>query len=88
MQPEWRNSKTESMRGMAKLDPKDENQPTMQGVCGGAYYAEGTAKEKAQGRRAWLGPGAKRRPLHIRIMGSQDPEHSRLYGLGGAWVFL
>lgn len=65
---------------MAKLDPK--NQPIMQGVWRGACFAEGTAKEKAQRKgRAWLSPGAKRRPLHISIMGSRDPEHSRLYGL-------
>lgn len=73
---------------MAKLDPKDENQPTMQGTWRGACFAEGTAKEKAQRRgRACLGPGAKRRPLRISIMGSRDPEHSRLYGLVGSLGF-
>lgn len=89
MQPEWRNAKTESMRRVrAKLDPKDENQSTMQGVWGGACFAEGTAKEKAQRRRrARLGPGAERRPLRISIMGSQDPEYSRLYGLVGSLGF-
>lgn len=33
---------------MAKLEPRDENQPSVQGVRGRACLAEGTAEAKAQ----------------------------------------
>ena len=46
---------------MAKLHPKDENKPIMQGTSTGAGCTEGTTKAEAQRQEgAWLSPRSRK----------------------------